>query len=290
MQPALWTGQEAIFWGGGGPWGGAYCASNCAATTWYKDADADGYGNPSITQSACLQPATYVANSGDCNDASAGVNPGASDATCDGIDQNCSGPADEGYVPVPTACGVGACARTGSLNCVAGNPVDTCAPGAPVMEVCDNVDNDCDGSTDEGFDPDEDGVASCFDNCPSTANPLQEDFDNDGFGDACDFTLVAPANASVFARTSSPATFTWLPQDKTKFQVQWATSNSPFTALITSSATLQPGTSFTPTLTVWRQILKLGKNGQTVYWRVLGRKAPAPAVPSDQVFTFTVTP
>jgi hypothetical protein len=53
----------------------------------------------------------------------------------------------------PTACGVGACARTGI--CTAGN--DSCRPGAPTTEICDAIDNNCDGDVDEGFDVDADG-------------------------------------------------------------------------------------------------------------------------------------
>ena len=37
--------------------------------TWYQDADGDGWGNPAVTQTTCLQPTGYVLNNLDCNDA-----------------------------------------------------------------------------------------------------------------------------------------------------------------------------------------------------------------------------
>ncbi len=67
----------------------------CTPSTWYVDADADGYGNVSTTLSYCTQPYGYVANSTDCNDALAAVNPGATEL-CNSADDNCSGAADEG--------------------------------------------------------------------------------------------------------------------------------------------------------------------------------------------------
>jgi hypothetical protein len=48
-------------------------------------------------------------------------------------------------------------------------------------------DNDDDGAGDAcDLDDDDDGVADDTDNCPIVANPAQEDYDGDGAGDACD--------------------------------------------------------------------------------------------------------
>ena len=70
----------------------------CTPSTWYADADADGYGNVSTTLSYCTQPYGYVANSTDCNDALAAVNPGATEV-CNSIDDDCDTQIDEG---IPT--------------------------------------------------------------------------------------------------------------------------------------------------------------------------------------------
>ncbi len=51
-------------------------AGACPPTTWYRDADGDGYGNPSVTQSSCTQPAGYVANNTDCYDGNILAHPG----------------------------------------------------------------------------------------------------------------------------------------------------------------------------------------------------------------------
>jgi hypothetical protein len=64
------------------------------ATVWYLDADADGYGTSSTTVTACAAPSGYRSASGDCNDASASVRPGAAE-DCDGLDNDCDGSTDE---------------------------------------------------------------------------------------------------------------------------------------------------------------------------------------------------
>ncbi|NIR40539.1 MAG: hypothetical protein GWN79_23060, partial [Actinobacteria bacterium] len=82
-------------------------------------------------------------------DALAGSAP--DDALCNGLDDDCDGSVDEDYLPPATSCGVGTCAASGLLECVSGWLIDTCQSGipAPADVLCNDLDDDCDGSVDE---------------------------------------------------------------------------------------------------------------------------------------------
>src|SRR6185295_9081304 len=60
-------------------------------------------------------------------------------------------------------------------------------PGA--TEICNGIDDNCDGRVDEGLDADADTVPDCLDNCPNVANLSQGDRDGDSVGDVCDNCL-----------------------------------------------------------------------------------------------------
>ncbi|MFT3769537.1 MAG: MopE-related protein [Minicystis sp.] len=130
-------------------------------STFYRDADGDGYGNAGISTQACSAPGGYVGNASDCNDSNAGIRPGAAEI-CDGVDNNCNGSIDEGvkstFYRDADGDGYGnagistqACSAPGGYvsnasDCNDGNA--NVRPGA--AEVCDGVDNNCNGSVDEG--------------------------------------------------------------------------------------------------------------------------------------------
>jgi hypothetical protein len=75
---------------------------------------------------------------------------------CDGSDNDCNGRVDDGitqanYPGAAGTAGVGVCSG-GSLVCKAGVLVEDRAARLPSPEICDGLDNDCNGKVDESFD------------------------------------------------------------------------------------------------------------------------------------------
>jgi len=154
------------------------------APTWYADSDGDGFGDAAASAAACAQPSGYVADATDCDDTSAAVNPAATEL-CNGIDDDCDAILDEDdAADAPTwyadadgdgfgdaATSAAACAPPSGFVADATDCDDTSAAVNPAAtELCDGIDDDCDGVIDE------DDAAD--------AGTWYLDADSDGYGDA----------------------------------------------------------------------------------------------------------
>ncbi|MFH1467356.1 MAG: MopE-related protein [Pseudomonadota bacterium] len=176
------------------------------ATTWYADADGDGYGDPATTSSECDPGSGWVEDDTDCDDGDAATSPGA-DEHCDGLDNDCDGAVDDeddavvdqatwyldadgdGYgLDSDTAA---ACVQPSGYTALGGDCDDTDTafnPGASETDCADPNDYNCDGSV--GYtDGDGDGFAAC-EECDDTdaatfpgADERCDGADNDCDGD-----------------------------------------------------------------------------------------------------------
>jgi len=90
----------------------------------------------------------------DCDDTNANIYPGNPEI-CDGLDNDCSGVADDNLTAAPTTLQKGVCAGTLQTCTGAGGWIDdySTIPGYETTETtCDGLDNDCDGVVDIGCD------------------------------------------------------------------------------------------------------------------------------------------
>ena len=122
-------------------------------------------GNPCTTDlhdETCEECINLPMNSGLCDDGNActagdhceaGVCRPFGQQTCDDGNpctaDSCDVVAGCGHLAIaaPATCGAGACERT--IDTCAGGVFHACVPGAPSPEVCNGVDDDCDGNVDE---------------------------------------------------------------------------------------------------------------------------------------------
>lgn len=134
---------------------------------WYLDSDGDGYGDSSNRSTSCTAPSGYVSASTDCDDADASISPAGLEVCGDGTDNDCDGSADEDdasdastwYLDSDSD-GYGASSSGSKTSCtepsgyVSGD--DDCddadsAISPAASEVCDDgIDDDCDGTPDDG--------------------------------------------------------------------------------------------------------------------------------------------
>ena len=162
-------------------------ATSESGSTFYKDFDNDGFGDPNSYTISEAIPDGYVDNNLDCDDNNNEINPDASEA-CNGLDDNCNGNADEEigtmWYADSDSDGFGvennsmlACNQPEGFAAKAGDCDDTNNEINPdASEACNRLDDNCDGEIDEGVE-----------------NIWYIDNDNDSFGNPEVFVMSCEA-------------------------------------------------------------------------------------------------
>ncbi|MCB9744970.1 MAG: hypothetical protein H6741_06765 [Alphaproteobacteria bacterium] len=153
-------------------------ASAADAATWYADSDGDGYGDSAIPEAACSQPTGFVSDATDCDDSQAAVNPGASEATCNGLDDDCDSATSD--TPDGDGDGYSVCEDCDDADAAV-------SPGASEA-TCNGVDDDCDSATSDTPDADGDGYSVCedCDDGDAAVSPGAAEATCNGVDDDCD--------------------------------------------------------------------------------------------------------
>jgi hypothetical protein len=208
------------------------------APTWYADADSDNHGDPAAPTEACVAPAGAVALGDDCDDGDNLRHPGALE-TCNLKDDDCDEAIDEDAIDAtpwyPDADGdtygdptqpTAACTAPEGHVAESSDCDDTRAAVSPAAaELCNRQDDNCDGSIDEGWDHDLDGVTACDGDCDDDnaavapgATEVCDTLDNDCDGVA-DSTAVCPCDVEYWPDTLHPYLYCTAASD-------WSTADS----------------------------------------------------------------
>lgn len=97
-------------------------------TTFYLDADSDGYARETDAEEGCERPSQdhyteteLAGDDPDCDDSDPDINPGAAEDCTTTYDDNCNGEANEG-------CSTDACEDQGAFECRSPDSAQNCTP------------------------------------------------------------------------------------------------------------------------------------------------------------------
>lgn len=164
---------------------------------YYPDADEDGYGINLNTVSSCRPLNGYSSVAGDCDDQAEAINPGAEEV-CNQLDDDCSLVVDDGGIGSTwyadgdgdsfgsTSITLQACDAPEDYVDTTGDCNDENASIHPTAsEICNALDDNCNGSTDEG----------------AIGGTWYQDADGDSFGSSV--SMLACTQPSGFVSNNS---------------------------------------------------------------------------------------
>ena len=140
----------------------------CAPATYFEDFDGDGYGDTAdpLTHCADAIPTGYAAAGGDCNDAKDTTYPDAIEY-CNQVDDDCDGIVDDDAIPIVLYPDSDDDGYYGNADLESGETIMGCVPtpnyaaepgdcdtddpqvNPGATEVCNLIDDNCDGRKDE---------------------------------------------------------------------------------------------------------------------------------------------
>ncbi|MFN0276150.1 MAG: MopE-related protein [Chitinophagales bacterium] len=165
---------------------------------YFADADGDSYGDPDVFLLACDLPVGYVSNNSDCDDGNEDINPDATEI-CNELDDDCDGYIDEDLLTTYfvdadedgfgnsdafiLSCTLPLGFTENYLDCDDSNEFIN----PSIAEICNEIDDDCDGSIDDEV----------------TLFTLYIDFDGDNFGNASIDTTSCYADITGYIADST---------------------------------------------------------------------------------------
>ncbi|MBI3447670.1 MAG: hypothetical protein HY049_01930 [Acidobacteria bacterium] len=266
------------------------------------DGTVDGFAT-ACGSGACASTGTCVAGADSCM----ALTPQTE--VCNGIDDDCDGMTDEGNPGggAPCATGLMGVCSPGTETCTNGS-LQCAALMTPTAEVCDNLDNDCDGTVD-GF-ATSCGMGRCAaagscvagsDTCAAGApgtevcDGVDDDCDGqvDDVSGGCTLFVAGPLPGEPLDCTSpltSQPTITWNVDRYDKFKVFISTMPTfPSSARVTSGSALIVTGSWHVKAKAWNSICKKAVNGGSLFIRIQGIDNLAPRTDPLKKFISPVT-